>query len=133
MKMMLQAMVFSVLCAFGAQAQDADIQGVISQQIEAFKADDFATAFTYASPNLQTYFRTPENFGKMVTQGYPMVWRPARVDFLELTETGGAYFQKVQITDQKGRFHVLEYRLQQDLAGWRIHGVRILEAPGLAA
>ncbi|QUJ76655.1 DUF4864 domain-containing protein [Sulfitobacter albidus] len=132
MKTVLHAMVFCVLGAFGAQAQEAEIQGTISQQFEAFKADDFASAFEFASPTLQTFFQTPENFGRMVTQGYPMVWRPAQVMFLELREEGGTYWQKVQITDKKGRFHVLEYRMQQLESGWRINGVQILDAPGAA-
>ena len=34
-------------------AQERDIQAVITQQIEAFQVDDFAQAFTYASPNIQ--------------------------------------------------------------------------------
>lgn len=133
MKAIFQAVAFCVLGAIGAQAQETDIQDTISQQFDAFKVDDFATAFEFASPTLQTFFRTPENFGRMVTQGYPMVWRPAQVVFLDLREESGIYLQRVQITDSKGRFHVLEYRMQQLEAGWRINGVQILDAPGAAA
>ena len=68
----------------------------------------------------------------MVTQGYPMVWRPAGVAYLDLREEDGTFWQKVQITDQKGRFHVLEYRMMQTPEGWRISGVQILDAPGAA-
>lgn len=132
MKTVLFAAAVVVAGALGAQAQDAEIRGTINQQFEAFKADDFATAFSFASPNLQTFFGSPQNFGRMVTQGYPMVWRPTAVDYLELREEDGIYWQKVQITDQKGRFHVLEYRMSQTPEGWRINGVQILDAPGAA-
>ena len=54
------------------------IESVISKQIEAFRADDFATAFTFASPNIRSMFGTPDNFGVMVRRGYPMVWRPGQ-------------------------------------------------------
>ncbi|WP_298859858.1 DUF4864 domain-containing protein [uncultured Sulfitobacter sp.] len=118
--------------AFGAQAQDAEIRGTISQQFEAFKADDFATAFTFASPSLQQFFQNPQNFGRMVTQGYPMVWRPATVGYLELREADGSFFQKVQITDENGRYHILEYRMIETAGGWRISGVQILDAGGAA-
>lgn len=116
-----------------AQADGAEIKGVISSQIDAFKADDFERAFTFAAPSIQNIFRSPENFGRMVQGGYPMVWRPAEVTYLDLRMEGGAVFQDVQITDGEGRIHVLEYRMQQMENGWKISGVRILEAPGVAA
>ena len=66
----------------------------------------------------------------MVTQGYPMVWRPAEVRYLEIREAEGEFWQKVQITDAKGFTHLLLYRMQKTGAGWRIGGVQLLEAPG---
>lgn len=125
----LAGVVLTLLFTFGAAAQQAQIEGTISSQIEAFKADDFAQAFTYATPRLQQLFQSPQNFQRMVTQGYPMVWRPAEVEYLELAEHQGAMYQKVQITDQKGFVHVLLYRMEETSAGWRIGGVQILEAP----
>ena len=116
-----------------ANAQETDIQSVISSQIDAFKVDDFATAFTFAAPSIQNIFRTPENFGRMVSQGYPMVWRPADVSYLDLRQEGGAVFQDVQIVDAKGRIHLLEYRMTQMQGSWKISGVRLLEAAGVAA
>ena len=111
MRAILIAFAFLTAVTFGAKAQDTDIQTVIGNQIEAFKVDDFDTAFTFASPNIQGIFRTPENFGRMVSQGYPMVWRPAAVEYLELEERGGQYFQRVMITDQSGRVHLLGYAM----------------------
>ena len=132
MKTVLLAAAMVVAGACSAFAQDADIRATIDQQFDAFKADDFATAFTFASPNLQQFFQSPQNFGRMVTQGYPMVWRPAAIDYLELREEDGTYFQRVQIADAKGAFHYLEYRMLQTDDGWRINGVQILDAPGAA-
>ena len=76
-----------------ATAQGADVEATISKQIEALKADDFVRAFSFASPNIQALFQTPEIFGRMVTQGYPMVGRPADVQFLELREAAGKLWQ----------------------------------------
>lgn len=112
--------------------QSEDIQGVITNQIEAFKKDDFETAFTFAHPSIQGMFRTPENFGRMVTQGYPMVWRPAEVEYLSLRENGPFLFQDVQITDSAGRVFVLEYSMTLMPDGWRISGVRVLESSVVA-
>ena len=116
-----------------ADAQQSEIQSVISDQIEAFKADDFATAFTFAHPNIQGIFQTPENFGRMVTQGYPMVWRPADVTYLPLREDAGSVLQDVQVTDLQGRVFVLEYTMVETPNGWRIGGVRILERSAVSA
>ena len=120
----------------GVSAQEARnpaIEGVIQSQIEAFLADDFATAFTFASPSIQGIFGTPERFGMMVRQGYPMVWRPAEVRYLELEELGGRLWQKVMITDQAGAVHMLGYQMVETGAGWQINGVRILRAPDVGA
>ena len=132
MRMLILAAAIAVIGAIGAQAQDSDIRNTISRQFEAFKVDDFATAFTFASPNLQQFFQSPENFGRMVTQGYPMVWRPADVTYLELREEDGTFWQRVQITDTDRRTHYLEYRMIETPEGWRISGVQILDAPGAA-
>ncbi|MEM9638352.1 MAG: DUF4864 domain-containing protein, partial [Pseudomonadota bacterium] len=80
-------------------AQEADIQATIDSQLQAFQVDDFGAAFEFASPNLKRLFQTPENFQRMVTQGYPMVWRPGDVRYLELREQGSTYWQRVMITD----------------------------------
>ncbi len=112
--------------ASGAFAQSDEIEANISAQIQAFKADDFTTAFTFASPNIQRLFQTPENFGVMVKRGYPMVWRPADVRFLELREVAGALWQKVMITDGEGRVHILDYQMVPLETGWKINGVQLL-------
>lgn len=116
-----------------AVAQSADIEVTISKQIEALRADDFVRAFSFASPNIQAMFQTPENFGRMVTQGYPMVWRPAEVQYLELREIAGELHQQVMITDTSGAVHLLEYQMQELESGWKINGVQILDAPAATA
>lgn len=124
------ALIFSSLMP--AQAQDDEIQGVISSQIEAFKVDDFDTAFGFAAANIRRIFQTPQNFGRMVSQGYPMVWRPAEVNYKDLRQQNGFTFQDVQIVDAEGRVFLLEYSMTQTAQGWRISGVRILEQAALS-
>lgn len=116
-----------------AKAQEADIQKVIRDQMAALQADDFPQAFTYASPMIQGMFGTPENFGAMVRQGYPMVWRPDQVRMLDLREVAGGLWQRVLVTDQQGRGHVLEYQMVPGPEGWLINAVQILPAPGEGA
>ena len=118
------------------QAQETPggaIEGVIRSQIDAFLADDFATAFSFASPSIQRIFGSPENFGAMVRDGYPMVWRPDAVRFGELREIGGRLWQRVIVTDAAGRVHALDYQMIETEDGWQINGVQLLQAPGVGA
>jgi len=123
----------AIISAQEALTPETGIEATIGAQIEALRADDFAEAFTYASPNIQGMFQDSDNFGRMVRQGYPMVWRPGDVQFLELRDEGGRLWQKVMIRDQQGRSFVLDYQMIETGDGWRINGVQILDAPGLSA
>ncbi|WP_306155345.1 DUF4864 domain-containing protein [Roseovarius sp. MMSF_3281] len=113
-----------------ALADPGAIRTVIRDQIAAFERDDFAQAFTHASPTIRDIFRTPERFGEMVQQGYPMVWRPEEVQFLDIEERAGRFFQPVMIRDGQGRLHILDYEMIEGEAGWKIDGVRLREAAG---
>ena len=130
---MVSGVMLLLATTFGALAQQSEIQGTIGNQLEAFKADDFDTAFTFATPSLRRLFQTPQNFERIVTQGYPMVWRPADVRYLDLREENGAMIQTVEITDAEGRVHRLAYRMEPTAEGWRIGGVQILKVPEVAA
>lgn len=128
MRKTIFGVILSTGLATSAQAEPADIHAVIEQQLTAFKADDFVEAFRFASPTLQRLFRSPQVFEQMVTQGYPMVWRPNEVQYLETRNEGENVFQRVRITDQAGRVHLLEYLMITTPDGWRINGVEILES-----
>ena len=131
---MMAALVLALMLGVApAMAQERGIEDTITQQLEAFKADDFGAAFDYASPTIKNIFRTPENFGAMVRQGYPMVWRPGAVTYLEQREIAGAIWQKVQIVDGAGRVHILDYQMIQTPEGWQINGVQLLRQPDVAA
>lgn len=133
----MRRLAFGLLTAFSLSlpvaAQEDPVQQTILNQIEAFKADDFATAFDFASPSIKSIFMSPENFGAMVKNGYPMVHRPGSVRMLEQREISGNLWQKVMITDQSGRTHVLDYQMIQTPDGWQINGVQLLPEPGVGA
>ncbi|MES2541873.1 MAG: DUF4864 domain-containing protein [Pseudomonadota bacterium] len=116
-----------------AAAQEAPIQDTIRSQIDAFQADDFGRAFTFASPTIKGMFGTPENFGAMVKQGYPMVYRPAEVQMMDLREVAGNLWQRVRITDQAGAGWFLDYMMVETAEGWQINAVQILPAPDVGA
>lgn len=116
-----------------AWAQEEPIQNTIQNQLNALKADDFATAFSFASPTIKGIFGSADNFGRMVRQGYPMAHRPGTVKMLELREVAGNLWQRVMITDEQGRTHMLDYQMIETGDGWQINGVQLLPSVGVGA
>ena len=116
-----------------AAGEKEDVQAIINGQIEAFQKDDFAAAFTYASPSIRSMFGTPENFGKMVQRGYPMVWRPKDVRFLDFESTPAGLIQSLQIVDQSGKVHYLRYFVVSTSKGWKISGVQFINPAEFSA
>jgi hypothetical protein len=119
--------------ALPAAAQEEPIRNTIQSQIDAFQADDFARAFTFASPTIKQMFGTPENFGAMVKQGYPMVYRPSSVEMQDLREIAGNLWQRVRIIDQAGAGWYLDYMMVETPDGWQINAVQLLPAPDVGA
>ena len=123
------SVILMIICFCGAARADEDaIRSVISDQIDAFQQDDFETAFTFASPSIKSMFGTPERFGVMVRQGYPMVWRPAEVSFLSAETIAGQLWQNVLIRDAQGALHILEYQMIEGPDGWKVNAVRLRKA-----
>lgn len=129
----LYAVLFAAVLALPALAQEEPIRKTITSQIEAFQADDFARAFTYASPTIKEMFGTPDNFGAIVRQGYPMVYRPLSVEMQDLREIAGNLWQRVRVTDQAGAGWYLDYMMVETAEGWQINAVQLLPAPDVGA
>lgn len=107
------------------------IQSVIESQLAAFQANDLDRAFTFAAPTIQKMFGDPQNFGRMVQSGYPMVWRPARHEMLQLVQTTSGPVQVVLFEDAAGMLHEAGYLMKMVNGIWRIAGVHIRKRPGV--
>ena len=116
-----------------AEGPDAAIEAVIADQIAAFQRDDFEAAFGHASPGIRAKFGPPENFGTMVRQGYPMIWRPARVEYGALETRGDSYVKTVVFEDASGMLFEADYRMALVDGAWRIRGVRLRRLPGVSS
>ena len=123
------ALVLCMTLGGAVMAQDTPVEGVIQDQLDAFLRDDFATAFTFASPMIQGMFGSASNFEAMVKQGYPMVWRHGSVRYGESTTRGSTVLQTVILTDADGAVHALEYEMIPVGDDWQINGVRFVRAP----
>jgi hypothetical protein len=109
----------------------AAIVSVISSQIDAFRRDDGAEAFGYASPNIQAKFETPSGFMRMVVEGYFPVYRPKSVRFLDLVRQDELLIQRVLVEGPDGAFYLALYPMVQMHDGtWRVDGCYLLRAAG---
>lgn len=132
MRSFLMVVTIALALTGPVRGDEASVQAVISAQIAAFRAGDVTRAYAYASPFIQQKFGTPEIFGAMVREGYPMVWHPSEVTFLEARVIGGKLWQDVLLRDASGAAYIAEYEMIEGEAGWRINGVRLRAAPEMS-
>jgi len=109
------------------------VEDVIARQLRAFKARDIDEAWRFASPGIQGMFGSADNFGAMVSQGYPMVWDNSDVRFLKREQISRWQVQTIMVQDALGALHMLEYRMIETPDGWRVDGVSLLPAPDVGA
>jgi hypothetical protein len=108
-------------------ADQAAIRDVIQGQVDAFRRDDGAAAFGYASPMIQGMFGQSAIFMDMVRQSYRPVYRPRSFDFREIVESHGEIAQKVHVVGPDGKPVTAVYPMTQLPDGsWRINGCYLL-------
>ena len=136
MRNFLVSLVFIFFSSANVHAETKHIPGIVSTingQMTAFLEDDFDKAFTFASPNIKTIFKSSKNFGKMLKKGYPMVWRNNSVKFMEVRLEGDYVIQTVFVRDFKGNPFLLEYAMVNFSDGWKIAGVHLVTTPAIGA
>lgn len=110
----------------------SEIQSVISDQLNAFKADDAPRAYGHAADIIKELFPSQSVFMEMVRVGYPPVYRAKEWSFSEPTPLDNGYSQIVRLTDEQGRMWNALYTLERDSAGtWKITSCQILKSDGV--
>ena len=110
------------------------IRGVIEQQLQAFGADDGASAYAFTSPGLRQVFPSPEAFMGMVRRGYQPIYRSRGHTFGEVRETEDGLEQAVHVEDADGVGWTAIYSLEHEPDGsWAISGCRLVRAPDQTA
>jgi Domain of unknown function (DUF4864) len=113
-----------------SDADSAAIRTAISEQISAFKRNDGAAAFAFASPTIQRMFGSPAAFIDMVKSSYPPVYSPREVEFRKAVDLKTHIKQEVLVVGPDGQPHVAEYFMQRQPDGtWRIDGCMLVAAP----
>ncbi|MFL6566411.1 MAG: DUF4864 domain-containing protein [Burkholderiales bacterium] len=106
------------------------VRAVIEAQLEAFRRDDAARAFSYAAPGIRESFGTPEKFMAMVREQYAVVYRPRSVSFEEPLMVGEDLVQPVRMTDGYGHAWMAIYpKAKQPDGHWRINGCHLARLP----
>ncbi|TPK99307.1 DUF4864 domain-containing protein [Mesorhizobium sp. B2-4-12] len=126
-----------LILASSASAGDADIkaaQAAIDGQLKAFIANDGATAYSFAAPNVKQIFPTVDTFMNMVTNGYAPVRKPQTYSFGKVKETSpGSIVQQVLIVGPDGKDYEAVYTLQQQPDGtFRITGCSLRASNSLS-
>ncbi len=142
MKSLFRALVAFVLLAIiaplpiahAADADASEVQGIISSQIDAFKKEDGAKAYSFAAPEIHLIFPSPDMFMGMVRQGYAAVYNPQQFQFGPFAVEGNFFKQLVDITAADGTGWTAEYTLSRQPDGsLKINGCRLMKRPGVGA
>jgi len=107
-----------------------EVRNTISSQIEAFKENNIAKAYTFAAPNIQAQFPNPDVFGLMVRNGYPVIWRPKSFKFTKFQDLGNKSIQRVLFQSYDGRLETYDYILEKYDDLWKIAGVLTINLAG---
>ncbi|MDG4885872.1 MAG: DUF4864 domain-containing protein [Mesorhizobium sp.] len=120
--------------AFAGDAEIKAAQTVIDSQLKAFLADDGATAYSFAAPNVKRIFPTVDTFMNMVTNGYAPVRRPQNYSFGKVEQTGPASIvQQVLIVGPDGKDYEAVYTLEQQPDGsFKITGCSLRAATSVS-
>jgi hypothetical protein len=126
----LLLLVAALLCRSDAGAVTANdqarIQALINSQVSAFRRDDGPAAYSAASPGIQRFFPTVEQFMAMVTGQYQQVYRPQSFVFGSIDDTPAGPVQHVFVVGPDGISYVAQYLMEQQGDGeWKINGVAI--------
>jgi len=124
---LLAAVLAALLLAGAAAAQrdpDIDEAGrIVLQQLEAFRRNDFETAFGFASRTIHDMFDATR-FETMVRGSYPEIARSVRanVDGSKRGDAGELYLF-LHVQGENGRAVEAVYEMIREGGAWRINGV----------
>ena len=127
------ALLLPALPAWAQTGQGAPKEATepVMRQLEAFRRDDYDSAYTFASAEIKEQFDRPA-FERMVRTGYPEI---ARSTFARIAASGvapdGHAFVAVKIRGANGNSIEAVYELVLEDGQWKINGVASKPDPGL--
>jgi hypothetical protein len=106
------------------------LHAVITGQLAAFRADDFAGAYAFADPQIKEQFPL-EAFERMVRTAYPAIAKSVSASFGLTFDNGDEAVVEVHVTGADGKPLAYHYLLRRDGERWRISGVFAAEKQGI--
>jgi len=104
----------------------------VMQQLEAFRRDDFDTAYGFASAYIRQLFDRA-SFERMVRAGYPEIARSSFAALAEIREEpDGPVYLRLMIRGANGRSIEAVYEMVAEEGAWKINGV-VARPSGTAA
>ena len=128
----MAATLFVATTSFAQPATDVKAAAApIMKQLEAFRRDDYDTAYTFAAADIKDMFDRAA-FERMVRSGYPEIARStfALIAHTEVAPDGHVHI-RVRIRGANGNSIEAVYDMVQEAGGWRINGVATRPDPGL--
>ena len=106
----------------GMKTEDvAKIRNIILGQLDAFREDDAEKAFSFAAPQIQKIFKTPEIFLHMVRKSYRSVYRPQSFEFHGTRRIDGNIVQPLAVVGPTGVSETALYIMEEQPDGtWKI-------------
>lgn len=109
-------------------AQPRELFAIVNNQVAAFRADDFRSAYRQASSGVQQKFTLPQ-FEAMIRKDYGALAAAHRIEFGNARMEGGTALLEVFFFDDDGSARLFLYNLLAEGAGWKIGGVEEISLP----
>ena len=109
---------------------ETELRRVIESQLTAFRQDDYARAYNFASSALKTRISLPA-FERMVKSGYPFIAKSSAVQFGVILDNGEEALVNATIAGESGALRHYQYLLQRERSGWKIISVTEVKSIGM--
>jgi len=103
-----------------------NLHSVISGQLAAFRAGDYAAAYVFADRDIKAQFPL-ERFEQMVKTGYPIIAHSVSAKFGLTFDNGDEAVVNVRVTGPEDQAVTYQYLLRRNGDSWRITGVVLLK------
>ena len=98
------------------------LYAAVNQQLSAFRADDFGSAYRQAAAGVQQKFSRVE-FEQMIRRDFSPMTMVERVEFGAMRVVGGTALVQVFLTAPDGSVRGFLYSFTAESDGWKIDGV----------
>ena len=116
----------------GDEKGHEELVTVVSAQLEAFRRNDFAKAYTFAAAGIREKFDAAA-FEKMVKEQYPVIANSKSAKFGAATENGEEAMLIVTIRGAGKQAGQFRYLFVREKSNWKISGVVDLKPDGPVA